>query len=315
MQPPLELVRLRRLMDLTRGDPAIQIALIDGPVFTAHGGFAESRLRPLREGAACGPEAGVACSHGTFVAGILAANRETGAPGICSGCTLLLHPIFAASAPRRFDMPAAPAGELASAIMSSVDGGANVLNLSVAASRTSFTQDRRIEAALDFAAAKNVIVVAAAGNEGTLGSTAITRHPWVIPVAGCDMAGRPMDSSNLAHSIATRGLRAPGAGITSLSSEGGLAQHSGTSAAAPYVSATIALLWSLNRGATAANIRCALLSASERTRSIVPRLLDAWSAYEALKALRESNRELRNGRQEPATVEFGKNTAARVSAR
>jgi hypothetical protein len=64
--------------------------------------------------------------------------------------------------------------------------------------------------------------VAAAGNQGTLGSTAITRHLWVIPVVAYDLQGRPMDQSNLGSSIGRRGLGAPGDRITSLGAEDGL---------------------------------------------------------------------------------------------
>src|SRR5215469_890855 len=186
MQTPLDLVRLRELMNLTQGDAAVQIALIDGPVCTAHSAFAEGHLKLLREGAACASEVDAACIHGTFVAGIISANRGAQAPGICPGCTLLIFPIFLAKGSCGFEMPGAPARELASAITSCVNAGANVINLSVAPSRTSLTRDQGIESALDFAAAKNVIVVAATGNEGALGSTSITRHPWVVPVAACD---------------------------------------------------------------------------------------------------------------------------------
>ena len=41
---------------------------------------------------------------------------------------------------------------------------------------------------MNHAAHRGVITVAAAGNQGTVGSSAITRHPWVIPVAACDTA-------------------------------------------------------------------------------------------------------------------------------
>jgi hypothetical protein len=146
------------------------------------------------------------------------------------------------------------------------------------------------------------------GERWALGSTTITRHPWLIPVAECDRSGRPLNESNLACSMARRGLRAPGEAITSLSPDGGgVVRHSGTSAAAPFVSASIALLWSLNPGASAASIRHAILASSGRTRSIVPALLDAWSAYRALKPSVEGNRE-------PRIVATGKSSAARISA-
>jgi hypothetical protein len=63
-------------------------------------------------------------------------------------------------------------------------------------------------------------VIVAAGNQGTLGSTAITCHPWVIPVVGYDLQGRPMNHSNLGSSIGRRGLGAPGDRITSIGANG-----------------------------------------------------------------------------------------------
>ena len=124
-------------------------------------------------------------------------------------------------------------------------------------------------------------MVAAAGNQGTLGSSAITRHPWVIPVVACDLRGRPMNDSNLGGSIGRRGLRAPGDGITSLGAEGQPLTLGGTSVAAPFVTGATALLWSEFPSATAAQIKLAVTQASTpRRASVVPPLLDAAAAYQ-----------------------------------
>ena len=72
------------------------------------------------------------------------------------------------------------------------------------------------EAALDHAMRRGVLVVAAAGNQATVGSTVITRHPWVIPVVAYDADGAPMGQSNFGNSIGRRGLGAPGDRVTSL---------------------------------------------------------------------------------------------------
>ena len=97
-----------------------------------------------------------------------------------------------------------------------------------------------------------ITVVAAAGNQGTVGSSAITRHAWVIAVIGCDLEGRPTAESNLGSSIGRWGLAAPGQNITSLGTDGKPQTSGGTSVAAPFVTGAIALLWSEFPGASAA---------------------------------------------------------------
>jgi hypothetical protein len=143
--------------------------------------------------------------------------------------------------------------------------------------------DELCKHALDQAARRGIIVVAAAGNQGTLGSTAITRHPWVIPVVAYDLQGRPMGQSNLGRSIGRRGLGAPGDGITSLGAGGKPLTLGGTSAAAPIVTGAIALLWSEFPAASAAAVKFAVAQASARRRNtVVPPLLDTWAAYQLM---------------------------------
>jgi len=177
-------------------------------------------------------------------------------------------------------MPSATPSELATAIHEVVKAGARVINLSAALLQLTSRGVQNLQQALDFAAARGVITVAAAGNQSTVGSSAITRHPWVIPVIGCDLQGRPTMESNLGSSIGRWGLAAPGENIASLGTDGGSRRFGGTSAAAPFVTGTIALLWSEFPGARAAQIKLALMQVGRRSRTIVPSLLDAWAAYE-----------------------------------
>ena len=159
-------------------------------------------------------------------------------------------------------MPSATPRELAAAIIECIDAGARVINLSLALAQPSSKGEQALEEAVDRGARRGVIVVAAAGNQGTLGSSAITRHPWVIPVVACDLRGRPMSDSNLGSSIGRRGLSAPGDAITSLGAEGRPLTLGGTSVAVPFVTGTIALLWSEFPAATAAQIKLAVTQVS-----------------------------------------------------
>jgi subtilisin family serine protease len=288
---PVNLIQLSILMERSQGTPEIAVALVDGPVSLNHPDLAAAsfreisgRQRPGKPGACTLPDS-LACTHGTFVAGILFARRGSGAPAICPGCTLLLRPVFAEGPSGSGRMPSATPEELAEAIIDSVNSGARVINPSSALLQGSPKGERELEEALNHAAHRAVITVAAAGNQGMVGGCAITSHVWVIPVAACDMQRRPLSESNLSRSIGRRGLSAPGENITSLGTNGKLQTFGGTSAAAPFVAGAIALLWSEFRGATAAQIKLAVTQAGIRRRgAIAPPLLDAWAAYQVLAA-------------------------------
>jgi subtilisin family serine protease len=281
----LQLVRLPPLMSRSRGRPELAVALIDGPVVLDHPDLSRSTIKeisPDARGSCSNPE-GLACTHGTFVAGILVARRESFAPAICPGCTLILRPIFAEGTNGNGQMPSATPEELAAAITDAIRAGANVINLSAALTQPSPRGERQLEQALEYANKRGVLVVAAAGNQGAVGSSAITRHPWVVAVTGCDLEGRPTTESNLGNSIGRWGLAAPGQDVTSLGTNGKARISGGTSAAAPFVTGAIALLWSEFPSASAARIKLAVTQADRRSRrTIAPPVLDAWAAYEAM---------------------------------
>lgn len=277
-------------MDLTSGSPEVRVALIDGPVLLGHPELTRENIRevPRPDGEVYAPAQQIAFRHGTFVAGILSAQRGSAAPGICPNCTLLVRPIFIEIPSTDFGLPSATPEELAAATVEVIEAGARVINLSVTIASLSSGRQRDLEQALGYAASHGVVVLAAAGNQGALGSTAITRHPWVIPVASCDLQGRPASHSNLGASIGRRGLSAPGEEITSLGLDEKPLTLGGTSAATPFVTGTIALLWSQFPNATATEIRLAVSQAHKTRRpTIVPPVLDALGAYQVLSGVHE----------------------------
>ncbi|MDQ1690034.1 MAG: hypothetical protein QOD87_142 [Pseudonocardiales bacterium] len=282
---PLDLVALTPLMERTSGRSEIAVGLIDGPVSITEAHLTGANLRevPGAMRGTCSVASSVACMHGTFVAAMLATPRESAAPAMCPDCTLLIRPIFLESGTDDLQMPSATPVELARAIVETVDAGAWILNVSAALVQSSAADAHELQSALDYAAARQVIVVAAAGNQAAVGSTTITGHPWVIPVIACDGHGRPLDYANLGRSIGQRGLSAPGDDIVSLGTSGQPTTLSGTSAAAPFVTGAIALLWSLFPDARAHDIRTAVLQNSGvRRGAIVPPLLNGWAAYQSL---------------------------------
>jgi hypothetical protein len=106
------------------------------------------------------------------------------APAMCLGC-MLLRPSFVETAKGSGQMPSADPEEVAEALMESVDAGARVINLSSALIRPSPEGESKLDETLDHAVQHGVITVAAAGDQWTVGGSAITRHPWMVPVAAC----------------------------------------------------------------------------------------------------------------------------------
>jgi subtilisin family serine protease len=201
-----------------------------------------------------------------------------------------MRPIFAEMTSANGRIPSATPEELASAIIDCIDADAHVINLSAALANPTAKGERRLEEVLDYSMKRSVLIVAAAGNQASVGSSAITRHPWVIPVIASDLHGRPINYSNLGSSIGRRGLSAPGEGITSLAVNGQPPTFAGTSAAAPFVTGAIALLLSAFPKATVAAVKLAITTASgTRRTTVVPPLLNAWAAYESLLTTHKGN--------------------------
>lgn len=275
----LALVHLEELMARSTGRPEVTIGLIDGPLALDHPDLDAQKLRLVGSpaGATCGGAGDAACSHGTFVAGILSARRGSPAPALCPDCTLLVRPIFNLKA------RGASPQDLAAAIRDCIAAGARILNLSLGVLHATAQEERALQEGIDHAARRGVLVVAAAGNEGSVGGSIVARHPWVIPVVACDRAGRPSGFSNLGRSIGHHGLRAPGESIQSLGPGGALQISGGTSAATPFVTGTLALLASLFPRAHSVVLRAAVSgAATKRSASLVPHLLDAQTAYQRL---------------------------------
>lgn len=271
-------------MARTAGRREVVVGLLDGPVAIGHPDLASASIRELTGVAGrCTQVSSSVCRHGTFIAGILTARRGCGAPAICPGCSLLVRPVFGETTGEVERLPSASPQQLAEAIGECVDSGAWVLNLSAASPEPSTRVEQQLRDALDYAASRDVIVVAAAGNQATLGSSAITRHPWVLPVVGYGSDRRPQVQSNLGASIGRRGLGAPGEDIASLDPAGGLGTQAGTSVAAAFVTGAIALLWSEFPDATAVEVKAAVTHGQgQRRTSVTPPLLDAWAAHGVL---------------------------------
>ncbi len=128
-------------------------------------------------------------------------------------------------------------------IYTAISDGAKVLNLSLGTNSTS----SMLESAINYALSQNVVVVAAAGNDGNGQITYPAAYPGVVAVGAVDATGQRATFSNYGSQM---DIAAPGVGITTVTT-GGNFSFSGTSAAAPLVAGAIAGLISNNPNLTA----------------------------------------------------------------
>jgi type VII secretion-associated serine protease mycosin len=177
--------------------------------------------------------------HGTQVAGIIAAQSRGGIAfrGFAPNVRLLSARV---SDSEDGNGPSAGTTGLANAIDWAIQRHATVINISL----TTLADDQALRDAVARAIAADIVVVAAAGNKGSLndGNPIMypAAYPGVIAVGAIDLTGRRLDQSEHRNYV---DIMAPGADILSTQAGGGLvAGLTGTSYAAAFVSATAALV-------------------------------------------------------------------------
>lgn len=186
--------------------------------------------------------------HGTFVASIIAAGATSQSQSAISGIApnVRIMPLKVTN-----QAEAADSNLIAEAIRYAADHGAKVINLSLGGPDASTD----IASAISYALSKQVIVVAAAGNEGTSGNPIEypASFPGVISVAAVSSRERVASFSNHNQYV---DLSAPGVNIIGARSQynqicqpypsQNYCVASGTSLASPYVAGTAALVLSVN---------------------------------------------------------------------
>ena len=126
--------------------------------------------------------------------------------------------------------------------------GSTVASMSLGGSSSSST----LANACQYAADRNVLVVAAAGNDGASEALYPAQYDSVVAVSATNSADGLAYFSNTGPSIE---LAAPGVSITSTTYDGGYGSKSGTSMATPHVSGAAAQLLAVGYSATDARQR------------------------------------------------------------
>jgi cell wall-associated protease len=213
------------------------------------------------------PLPGPMANHGTHVAGIIAANRYNaiGIQGIATHAKIMV-------------LRAVPNGDerdkdIANAIYYAVDNGARIINMSFGKSHS--PQKQAVDKAVQYAAQKGVLLVHAAGNEGS-DNDFVTNYPSAIYLnkkiaknwIEVGASGWRVDK-NLVGSFSNFGQKtvdvfAPGVDIYSTVVGNRYKYQDGTSMAAPAVTGVAALLMAYFPEFSAFDIKKIILESVER---------------------------------------------------
>jgi len=170
-----------------------------------------------------GGVAGPGAAHGTSVASII-----TGSEGIAPDAELFVVRVLD-------DEGLGNSYDVAKGIVQAVDLGVKIINLSLGV----YQDTPLLRQAVSYADERGVLMVAAAGNDGYSRMPYPAAYPQVLAVTAVDAGGQHALFPNQSKKI---DFAAPGVGVLTAKEDEGTTLFSGTSAAAPFVSGTLASL-------------------------------------------------------------------------
>ncbi|MGE5674029.1 MAG: S8 family serine peptidase [Mycobacterium leprae] len=229
----------------------VHIGLLDSGVDLQHPllqGLLAEGYSPVRPGEPPQDENG----HGTHVAGIIA-TAIGDRLGRSDPPPVLLHPvkIFDQTGYGRMD-------HIVQGLNWCRDNGMAMINLSFGTDRKT---SRSLQQAIIAAYQKGILLIGAAGNDGRTGAVDFPgRYPEVLAVAACTQGDELAPFSSSGPEV---DLVAPGSGVVSLAPGGTSVRMSGTSMAAPHVTAAAALLLALHPTLRPSAVRERLMASAE----------------------------------------------------
>jgi len=250
----LRTIGASRAWSVTTGDPNVIVAVLDTGVDATHKDLAGKVVGGVN---LSGSPAADVCGHGTGVAGVIAAATDNSYFMAGLGWQTRVMPVKVLD-----DSCSGDSATIAQGIRWAVDHGASIINMSMAGSDVSLA----LTNAVAYATLHDVVVVAAAGNDGTLVPTFPAAIPGVVSVAATDQ------SDNLA-SFSNRGpwvtMAAPGVSIVTTYPGDSYVVADGTSYSSPLVAAAAALIRANRPGITAVATIARLTSSVD----VVPQLV------------------------------------------
>ncbi|MED1468593.1 S8 family serine peptidase [Bacillus salipaludis] len=226
----LNKIQMPKAWNITKGSPHITVAVIDDGVQQGHPELKGKIVSPYN--AVTGGTYYTPHEHATHVAGIIAASfNKSGIAGIAPNVKIMPINVF--------DGEEASDYAVAQGIKYAVSHHADVINMSLGSPNYSALLDYYA----NYAKSKGVLLVAAAGNDGTFTKTYPAAFNSVVGVGATDSSDHRAYYSNKGSFI---DFTAPGSNIYSSINRSSYANLSGTSMATPIVSGVAALVLSKN---------------------------------------------------------------------
>jgi thermitase len=215
--------------DTTTGSNTIRIAVLDTGIRSTHPDLSGRLV--AAQNFTTSPTADDNNGHGTHVAGIAAAvtNNAAGVAGMDWNAGLMNGKVLG-------DDGAGYYSWVAQGIVWAADNGATVINLSLGGRTGSST----LQAAVDYAWSRGVVLACAAGNSGSRSATYPAYYSNCIAVGATTKSDTRASFSNYGSWV---DVGAPGLDILSTVPPDGYASYSGTSMATPHVAGLAALVW------------------------------------------------------------------------
>lgn len=221
--------------------------------------------------------------HGTMVASLAAGRGNNGTDGVIGSAPeaeiMSLSMSFGGG-------DVSPDDQIARAVRYAVDNGADIISLSL--TRNTRDWPESWDQAFSYAAEKDVVVIAAAGNRGS-GTEAVgapATMPGVLTVGGVNREG--IASSTASAQGITIGVMAPSEGLVGAIPGGGYVSWSGTSGATPIVAGIVALVRAAHPNLDAANVINRVLSTATPVTNEVPDPLYGFGVVDAYAAVTAS---------------------------
>lgn len=213
--------------DFSTWGKGVTIAILDSGI-VAHPAFAAGRVRSIDIGMGL---TGTSDSdgHGTAVAS-LAGGLAAGATGVAPASSLLSIKVTDAEG-------VSDLFTLAQGIMTAVDAGAKVINISLGSYQNSSVMTRAIGYATD----NGAVIVAAGGNDQAAQLTWPAADTRVVSVGAVDALGQRVSFSNSGENLS---VTAPGLGLSTAWPGDQVVSFDGTSGSAPLMSGAIAAVMS-----------------------------------------------------------------------